>query len=240
MTDHIVSAFDQELNELAIKITRMGGLAEKLLTEAVLALERNDEALARSVIEADKRIDQIDHEVEEQAVLVIARRQPMARDLREIMTAIKISSDLERIGDLAKNIAKRAIAVHGELSAQKAVRGIDRMSRIALEQLRNVLDSYTQRDVDKALQVWRRDSELDAMYTSIFRELLTYMMEDPRSISFGTHLLFAAKNVERIGDHTTNIAEMIYYLVEGEPLTEERPKEDSSSLMPIDFPGSDN
>jgi phosphate transport system protein len=152
----------------------------------------------------------------------------MAGDLREIMTAIKIASDLERIGDLAKNIAKRSLAVHGQAGVHQAVRGIDRMSRMALEQLRGVLDAYAQRDVETALEVWRQDADLDAMYTSIFRELLTYMMEDPRAISFATHLLFAAKNVERIGDHTTNIAEMIYYLVRGELLREARPKKDSS------------
>jgi phosphate transport system protein len=225
MSEHIVSAFDEELNDLAVRITRMGGLAEKLLTDGVIALDRGDEALARQVIEADSSIDQLEREVEEQAVLMIARRQPMATDLREIMTAIKISSDLERIGDLAKNIAKRAVAVQADSGVRKAVRGIDRMSRMALEQLRKVLDSYSRRDVEIALEVWHGDSDLDAMYTSIFRELLTYMMEDPRNISFCTHLLFAAKNVERIGDHTTNIAEMIYYLVTGKPITERAPEE---------------
>jgi phosphate transport system protein len=162
-------------------------------------------------------------------VRMIARRQPMAGDLREIMTAIKISSDLERIGDLAKNIAKRSLAVHGQAGVRQAVRGIDRMSRMALEQLRGALDAYAQRDVETALDVWRQDADLDAMYTSIFRELLTYMMEDPRAISFATHLLFAAKNIERIGDHTTNVAEMIYYLVRGELLRDARPKKDIST-----------
>jgi phosphate transport system protein len=239
MSEHIVSAFDEELNDLAVRITRMGGLAEKLLTDGVIALDRGDEALARQVIEADSSIDQLEREVEEQAVLMIARRQPMATDLREIMTAIKISSDLERIGDLAKNIAKRAVAVQADSGVRKAVRGIDRMSRMALEQLRKVLDSYSRRDVEIALKVWHGDSDLDAMYTSIFRELLTYMMEDPRNISFATHLLFAAKNVERIGDHTTNIAEMIYYLVEGKPLGGERPKKDMSSFTSLDYTPSD-
>jgi phosphate transport system protein len=239
MSEHIVSAFDEELNDLAVRITRMGGLAEKLLTDGVIALDRGDEALARQVIEADSSIDQLEREVEEQAVLMIARRQPMATDLREIMTAIKISSDLERIGDLAKNIAKRAVAVQADSGVRKAVRGIDRMSRMALEQLRKVLDSYSRRDVEIALKVWHGDSDLDAMYTSIFRELLTYMMEDPRNISFATHLLFAAKNVERIGDHTTNIAEMIYYLVEGKPLGGERPKKDMSSFTSLDYTPGD-
>ena len=237
MTDHIVKAFDEELAELAERIARMGGLAEKLLTDAVLALNRADESLAREVIAMDEQIDVLEREIEELAVVTIARRQPMATDLREIMTAIKVSSDLERTGDLAKNIAKRVLAIRGGTSLRKAVLGIDRMSGMALIQLCRVLDSYAQRDVDGALEVWRQDSDLDAMYTSIFRELLTYMMEDPRNISAATHLLFAAKNVERIGDHTTNIAEMIYYLVEGEPLREARPKKDRSSFATVDVPG---
>jgi phosphate transport system protein len=228
MSEHTVAAFDAELGELAVRVAQMGGLVEKALTEAVLALDRADEDLARAVIEADGRVDDLERDIEERAVRMIARRQPMAGDLREIMTAIKIASDLERIGDLAKNIAKRSLAGHGQAGVHQAVRGIDRMSRMALEQLRGVLDAYAQRDVDTALEVWRQDADLDAMYTSIFRELLTYMMEDPRAITFATHLLFAAKNVERIGDHTTNIAEMIYFLVRGELLREARPKKDGS------------
>jgi phosphate transport system protein len=229
MSEHTVAAFDEELSELAVRVAQMGGLVEKALTEAVLALDRADEDLARRVIEADGRVDELEREIEERAVRTIAKRQPMAGDLREIMTAIKIASDLERIGDLAKNIAKRSLAVHGQAGVRQAARGIDRMSRMALEQLRGVLDAYAHRDVEAALDVWRQDADLDAMYTSIFRELLTYMMEDPRAISFATHLLFAAKNIERIGDHTTNVAEMIYYLVRGELLRDVRPKKDSST-----------
>lgn len=237
MTDHIVKAFDDELNELAVRITKMGGLAEKLLTEAVVAVDRGDEELARAVIAADERIDLLEREIEEMAVQMIARRQPMANDLREIMTAMKISSDLERVGDLAKNIAKRALAIEEGPAVRRATRGIDRMSRMALEQLRKVLDAYSRRDVAAALEVWRQDTDLDAMYTSIFRELLTYMMEDPRNISFATHLLFAAKNIERIGDHATNVAEMIHYLVTGDQLREERPKKDTSSFTTLDYVG---
>ena len=228
MSEHTVAAFDEELGELAVRVAQMGGLVEKALTEAVLALVHADEDRARRVIEADGRVDELERDIEERAVRTIAKRQPMASDLREIMTAIKIASDLERIGDLAKNIAKRSLAVHGQIGVRQAARGIDRMSRMALEQLRGVLDAYAQRDEETALDVWRKDADLDAMYTSIFRELLTYMMEDPRAISFATHLLFAAKNIERIGDHTTNVAEMIYYLVEGELLRDVRPKNDSS------------
>ncbi|MEJ8570957.1 phosphate signaling complex protein PhoU [Microbaculum marinum] len=240
MTEHIVTSYDDELKALAIMITRMGGHAEKVLTDATQALNRHDEELAMRTINADEEIDRLEHEIEELAILMIAKRQPMAADLREVIAAIKISSDLERIGDLAKNIAKRAVAIQSETGAVKAALGIDRMSRIASRQLKDVLDSYTQRDVDKAMDVWHRDSELDAMYTSIFRELLTYMMEDTRNITFSTHLLFAAKNIERIGDHATNIAETIYYLSTGAPLREARPKKDASSFTPADYPQTDD
>jgi len=240
MTEHIVTSYDEELKDLAVKITRMGGHAEKVLTDATQALHRHDEELAMRTINADEQIDRLEHEIEEQAILMIAKRQPVAADLREVIAAIKISSDLERIGDLAKNIAKRAVAVQSETGANKAVLGIDHMSRTASEQLKDVLDAFTQRDVDKAMKVWHRDSELDAMYTSIFRELLTYMMEDTRNITYSTHLLFAAKNIERIGDHATNIAETIFYLAKGEPLRDERPKQDASSFTRADYPQSDD
>ncbi len=235
MTDHIVSSFDDELKDLAVKITRMGGYAEKSLIDATYALHRNDADLAMRTINADEQIDQLEHEIEEQAILMIAKRQPMAADLREIMAAIKLSADLERIGDLAKNIAKRAVAIQSQAGDKKVVLGIEYMSRIASEQLKDVLDAFIQRDVHKAMRVWKRDSEIDAMYTSIFRELLTYMMEDTRNITYSTHLLFAAKNIERIGDHATNIAETIYFLCEGEQLREDRPKQDASSFTPADY-----
>ena len=162
----------------------------------------------------------------------------MALDLREIMAAIKISTDLERIGDLSKNIAKRVLALGREVHPKRLIRGVEHMSRLSQEQLKRVLDSYSQRDGDTALDVWHRDGEIDAMYTSLFRELLTYMMEDPRNITSCTHLLFAAKNIERIGDHATNIAETVYYLVHGEPLTDERPKADKSSTTAVPYPES--
>lgn len=235
MTDHIVSSFDDELKDLAVKITRMGGHAEKSLIDATYALHRHDADLAMRTIKADEQIDQLEHEIEEQTIVMIAKRQPMAADLREIMAAIKLSADLERIGDLAKNIAKRAVAIQSQAGDKKLVLGIEYMSRITSEQLKDVLDAFIQRDVQKALRVWKRDSEIDAMYTSIFRELLTYMMEDTRNITYSTHLLFAAKNIERIGDHATNIAETIYFLCEGEPLREDRPKQDASSYTPADY-----
>jgi phosphate transport system protein len=212
----------------------MGGIAEKMLVDGITALVRKDTALAQSVISADGRLDILQREVEEHAILMIARRQPLAVDLRETISVIRVSGDVERIGDLAKNIAKRAHAISGQFQPQKAVAGLQHMSDLAMGQLKDVLDAYAERDDAKALDVWRRDGQIDALYTSLFRELLTYMMEDPRNISFCTHLLFVAKNVERIGDHTTNVAETIHYLVTGETLTLERPKNDGSSYAVVE------
>ena len=168
------------------------------------------------------------------ATLTLVRRQPMAIDLRETVAAIRISGDLERTGDLAKNIAKRVTAVSGQFQPQKMVAGVQHMSDLALGQLKDVLDAYAQKHDEAAMDVWRRDGAIDALYTSLFRELLTYMMEDPRNIAFCTHLLFAAKNIERIGDHTTNIAETVHYLVTGETVAAERPKNDRSSFEPVE------
>jgi phosphate transport system protein len=195
---------------------------------------RRDTALAQSVIASDSRLDILQREVEEQAILMIARRQPLAVDLRETISAIRVSGDVERIGDLAKNIAKRVLAIASQFQPQKIVLGVQHMSDLVLGQLKDVLDAYTQQDATMALDVWRRDGAIDALYTSLFRELLTYMMEDPRNISFCTHLLFCAKNIERIGDHTTNIAETIHYLVVGETITAERPKNDQSSFATLE------
>jgi phosphate transport system protein len=230
---HIVHSFDKDLENLRRAIAEMGGVAEKMLADATTALVRRDQALAQSVIAADPRLDTLQREIEEKAVLTIARRQPMASDLREVISAIRISGDIERIGDLAKNIAKRVLAISGQFQPQKIVAGVQNMSELVQEQLKDVLDAYSQQNVEEALDVWRRDGSIDALYTSLFRELLTYMMEDPRNISFCTHLLFAAKNVERIGDHTTNIAETIHYLVRGEVITTERPKDDRSSFETV-------
>lgn len=221
---HILKAFDEDLRELSSRIAEMGGLTERLVAESVDALVKRDMALAQRVIAADDQVDALQREIEEKAILTIARRQPMAVDLREVVSALRIANDLERVGDLAKNTAKRVLAMEGEYQAGKQLRGFKHMSDMVLQRLKQVLDAYGARDADRALDVWRRDGEVDAMYTSLFRELLTYMMEDPRNITQCIHLLFAAKNIERIGDHATNIAETIYYLVVGVPLTEERPK----------------
>ncbi|MGF1621384.1 MAG: phosphate signaling complex protein PhoU [Rhodomicrobiaceae bacterium] len=230
MTEHTVTAFEEELKTLDSKIAQMGGLAEQLLARAIDSLQQRDPELAMATIQQDELIDRLENEVEELAINIIARRQPMALDLRQIMTAIRIAGDLERIGDLGKNIAKRATATASESRPKQLMIGLQHISSKALEQLQMALDAYSQRDADKALQVWARDKELDAIYNSIFRELLTYMMEDPRNIGLCTHLLFGAKNLERIGDHATNMAEMIHFLVKGVPITEKRPKGDTTSF----------
>ena len=228
MAEHIVSSYDNDLQALRRRISEMGGIAEKMLVDAISALVRHDTALAQTVIASDKRLDVLQREVEENAILTIARRQPLAVDLRETISAIRVSGDVERIGDLAKNIAKRALAIGADFQPQKIVLGLQHMNDLVLGQLKDVLDAYSQQDTVRALDVWKRDGAIDALYTSLFRELLTYMMEDPRNISFCTHLLFCAKNIERIGDHTTNIAETVHYLVTGETLAIDRPKNDRS------------
>ena len=230
--EHIVASFDEELSQLSAKIAEMGGLAEQQLAESVAALAGRNTELAQRVIVSDGRMDDLQREIEDTATQMIARRQPMAQDLREIVAAMRIASDLERVGDLSKNTAKRVFAVEGNFSAQRLVVGVEHIAEMSMAQLKNVLDAYTGRDLDAALSVWQRDDEVDAMYTSLFRELLTYMMEDPRYITFCAHLLFCAKNIERIGDHATNVAETIHYLVTGVPLSEERPKGDMTSMTP--------
>ena len=228
-TTHIVSSYEAELSELDSKIAHMGGMAEQQLASGFDALVKRDPALAEQVIGNDRMIDVFNREIEEKAIVVIAKRQPMAVDLRQIMAAMRVSNDLERIGDLAKNLAKRALAIASEQHPRSLMVGLEHMVELALRQLKDVLDAFTQRDAEKALAVWKADAQIDAMYNSVFRELLTYMMEDPRNIGLCTHLLFGAKNIERIGDHTTNIAETVYYLVKGIPLAHDRPKGDVTS-----------
>ena len=228
MSDHIVKSYDDDLAALKTMLAQMGGLAEEQLANAIDAIARRDTQLADKVIAGDAKIDVFGRQIEEKAILTIAKRQPMARDLREIMVAIRVASDLERIGDLAKNTAKRTHAI-SEALPRKLITGLARMGALAQEQLRTILDAYAHTDAEKAIAVWRSDEELDAIFNSIFRELLTYMMEDPRMIGLCTHLLFGAKNIERVGDHTTNIAENVYYLVHGRALTDDRPKGDDTS-----------
>jgi phosphate transport system protein len=228
-SDHIARAYDDELKRLNNAIAEMGGLAESQLGAAIEAVATRDAELAGQVVQTDPKVDQLERDVDNLAIRLLALRQPVARDLREIFAALKIASDLERIADYAANVAKRSIAL-SQAPPVRPVHALPRMAHFAQLLIKDVLDAYAQRDADKAYSVWIRDAELDEMYSSLFRELLTYMMEDPRSIGPCTHLLFMAKNIERIGDHATNIAENLYYLVNGTPLEEARPKGDVSSL----------
>jgi phosphate transport system protein len=228
---HIVASFDAELQGLSARISEMGGLAEEQLAQALEAVRNRDSALAEEVIAADRRLDALDTKFEELAIKTLALRQPMAGDLREVVAALKIASTLERIGDLAKNIAKRTRYLN-EGQPIKISSSIVRMGRQTHGLLAEVLDAYTARDTALAVSVWQRDVEIDEIHNSIVRELITYMMEDSHLIGLCTQLLFIAKNLERIGDHATFIAEMTYFVVEGRPLTDERPKGDALGPLP--------
>ncbi len=212
---HTVKAFDDELRFLMEKISQMGGHAETMVARSVKALARGDKVMAKSVIKEDSLLDHLQREVDDQGVLMIAKRQPMAQDLREIIGAMRIANDLERIGDLGTNMARRVSDIDDVIQPKRLMRGLEHLTTRALQQLKDVLDAYINMDVEKAQVVWCADQEVDEIYGSLFRELLTYMMEDARNITMCTHLLFCAKNVERIGDHATNLAETILYVVKG-------------------------
>ena len=224
---HTLTASAAELEGLTAELSRMGGLAEVEVSDSVRAIARRDVALAQAVIGHDARLDEIEAEIERRAIRMIALRQPVADDLRRTVAALKISSNLERCGDLAKNIAKRALVIAESDPITPLTRSIERMGELVSARLKDVLDAFAARDIDRARTVWQRDNEVDEHYDSIFRELLTYMMADPRTITSCAHLLFVAKNLERIGDHATNIAEIILYEVTGEQVTDQRPKLDS-------------
>ncbi len=228
--DHTVKAFDADLQDIARKVAEMGGLVERQIGDAIRALMERDVDLAERVIATDPTLDAMQREIEEKAVLMIARRQPMAVDLREIVSAMRVCNDLERIGDHAKHVAKRVVALDLDLHPQKLIRGVEHMATLVSTLLKQVLDAYGSRDLASALAVWSGDEEVDALCTALFRELLTYMMEDPRNITFCMHLMFCAKDIERIGDHATNIAETVYYMIEARPITEQRPKGDTTSF----------
>ncbi|NGN40187.1 phosphate signaling complex protein PhoU [Mesorhizobium sp. CGMCC 1.15528] len=234
---HIVSAYDDELKYLTRKVAAMGGQAERLVDQAIAALVNADAALAKKVIADDTILDEAQREIDDKSIVLIAKRQPVAGDLREIIGAIRISADLERVGDLGKNVAKRVVAVSEGRQPVSLFRGLQALAELALTQLKEVLDVYASRSVERIEFVRARDNQIDAMYTSLFRELLTYMMEDPRNITPCTHLLFCAKNIERIGDHATNIAETIYYVVTGDQMPIDRPKEDKTDkvVMPVEI-----
>jgi phosphate transport system protein len=227
MTQHIVRSYDDELSQLTTKITQMGGLAEAMMVDAIDSLAKRDIVKARSVIERDALLDQLQHDVEEAAVLLVARRQPLANDLRHIMGTIRIASDIERIGDLVKNIAKRVTVMEERFLGVRSLVGLQHMSHMVLGQIKAVLDSFARKNPELARHVWLHDGEVDTLHNALFRELLTYMMEDPRVITFSTHLLFIAKNIERAGDHATNIAETVFYIETGQQLSGPRPKGES-------------
>ncbi len=220
MAGHTVTSYDRELDALQRLIAEMGGVAETMVVKAVDALADADIALAQEVVETDFRLDRLQREVEDLAVMTIARRQPVSIDLRELVGAIRVAGDLERVGDLAKNIAKRAIKIGGQARFPRAIVGLRHMNEVATESMKDVLDAYVQRDVERARNVWDRDVDLDALEDSVFRDLLTSMMEDPRNISFCAHLLFCSKNIERIGDHATNIAETVVYIATAQAMAD--------------------
>lgn len=228
MAEHIIKSYDEELARLNNTLTQMGGLAESQLAAAIEAVVQRNSDLAANVVENDVKVDELEREVGSLVMRLLALRQPIARDLREVLAPLKIASDLERICDYAANVAKRSIVLSHSAPVRPAY-ALPRMARLAQTLVSEVLDAYVHRDADKALRVWNRDEELDEMYSGLFRELLTYMMEDPRNITAATHLLFMAKNIERIGDHATNIAETLYFLIHGMPLSLVRPKGDLSS-----------
>jgi phosphate transport system protein len=228
MAEHTVKAFTEELDALTQEVARMGGLAEAAVNDSLAAVVRRDTELAQHVMQRDARIDAAQREVEKKAIKLFALRQPLASDLRVVLTAWRIASELERVGDLAKNIAKRALILN-QADPIQLTRSVNRLGTIAAAHLKQVLDAYANKDVDAAIAVWRQDDNIDAHYNSLFRELLTYMIEDPRTITPCAHLLFIAKNIERIGDHGTNIAEHIHFLVTGEEITTQRPRADAES-----------
>ncbi len=231
-TEHIVRSYDEDLRRLRDMTARMGGLAERQVADATRALVRRDTALASEVVQRDVQIDQLEREIEAFCVRLIALRQPMAQDLRVIIGAMKASNDLERIGDYARNAAKRAIVL-ASLPSIGSLAGFERMAQLVQENLKAAMDAFVANDAEAARRVWEADEPVDAIYNGIFRELLTFMMEDPRNITAATHMLFIAKNLERIGDHTTNIAERIHYAVVGDTLPEDRPKADQSAFAVV-------
>jgi phosphate transport system protein len=228
MAEHTLKRFDEELERLSATISEMGGLTESQFAQSLVALREGDTEVAERVIADDARVDALDLAVQEQTVKLLALRQPMAVDLRMILSSIKIAAALERIADYAKNTAKRSIVLSQGTAPSSAVAGIDRLGRLVRAALKDVLDAFAHDDVDKARDVWQRDEEIDQVYTGLFRELLTYMMEDPRNITACTHLMFMAKNIERAGDHVTNIAELISFRIAGHGFDEVRPKGSAS------------
>jgi phosphate transport system protein len=229
MQPHTIASYDADLKELDAFVSEMANNATSALEDAARALDTGDVGLAQQVIAADAAMDQLQQSIEAKAVSTIATRQPVAIDLRQIISTIRVANDLERIGDLAKNVAKRVIAMGEQPASIKIASSLAPLAARVGEQLQNVTAAYRSGDDGMALEVWRSDGAIDTLHTSLFRELLTYMMEDPRSIGVCAHLLFCAKNLERIGDHATNIAETTHYMIKGDMLSSDRPKADGSS-----------
>ena len=233
MGEHTVTSFDDELGHIDRLIRDMGDLAASMVEAAIRALVGSDAALGQRVISDDAVMDARQRELDDRAITLIAKRQPMAQDLRAVVGAIRMAGDLERIGDLAKNIAKRVSAVGQNTTPRSLAHSIETMSDLVLTQVTGVIDNYVKRDADGLAELREDDEKVDIQYTSVFRELLTYMMEDPRNITACTHLLFCAKNLERIGDHVTNIAENAYYVTTGKQLPAQRPKQDETTMTAL-------
>jgi phosphate transport system protein len=231
-SDHIVRSYDEQLRRVRDMLARMGGLAERQVNDATVALTRRDATLAAEVIGRDAALDQLEREIEAFCIRILATRQPMAIDLRFIVAAMKVAHNLERIGDYARNAAKRSVVV-AQQPALGSLNGFQRMARLVQENLKAAIDALVNDDAEAAARVWGNDEPVDDVYNGIFREMLTFMMEDPRNITAATHLLFIAKNLERIGDHATNIAETVHYAVRGDSLPDERPKADSSAYAVV-------
>lgn len=227
---HTARVFDSDLHELAGKVAEMGSLTERQIIDAVRSLIERDTELAEQVIANDSAVDALQHEIEHRAIETLARRQPVAVDLRDIVAAMRLCNDLERIGDHAKHIAKRELALGTDIQPQSLAHGVAHMAELVLSMHRRVLNAYANNDVQAALEVWTDDEEIDGVCKSLFRELLTYMMEDPRNITFCMHLMFCAKDLERIGDRATNIAETVYFVIEGHEIDAQRPKGDPTNL----------
>jgi phosphate transport system protein len=227
-SEHLVKSFDNDLKKLRDMLTEMGGIVENQVAMAAEAIMDRDTTAATQVVAEDPRVDALERDIEQFVIRMIALRQPMGGDLRQIIAGLKITGDLERIGDYAANVAKRSIVL-GQFSLPYSLAGLAHMAHMVQEQLKSIIDALGSGDTGKAVEVWRSDQVVDDLYNALFRELITYMMEDPRNITPCTHLLFIAKNLERIGDHATNIAETVYYAVEGEVLPDARPKGDSSA-----------
>jgi phosphate transport system protein len=227
MNEHIVKSYEDELNSLAAECVRMGGLTEAQVADAVQGVVKRNQELAASVVVRDDKLDEAERDIERKTIRLIALRQPVADDLRRAVAAMKVANNLERCGDLAKNIAKRTLVIVESDPLTPLTRSIERMGKLVLGRLSSVIDAYSRSDLERALAVWSQDDEVDEHYNSLFRELLTYMMGDPRTITACAHMLFVAKNLERIGDHATNIAEIVHYEITGAEMIGGRPKTDA-------------